>query len=84
MVMTINAKKMAFGYNISEFIRLIKKKSFKMITYDDIHVTRYIDLPLLHKDPFDRMLISIAITENLTILTHDKKIQEYDIKWLWG
>lgn len=31
----------------------------------------------MHKDPFDRMLVSHAIVKDLTILTHDKRIAEY-------
>lgn len=36
------------------------------------------NLPLHHSDPFDRLLIGQAITENLTLITHDNKILQYD------
>jgi PIN domain nuclease of toxin-antitoxin system len=35
-------------------------------------------LPVLHKDPFDRLLISQAATEGLVLLTSDEKIGAYD------
>ena len=35
-------------------------------------------LPVLHKDPFDRMLISQALTEGLVLMTSDKKVGAYD------
>ena len=35
------------------------------------------ELPVLHKDPFDRLLIAQAVVENLFLLTSDKKIAEY-------
>lgn len=35
-----------------------------------------------HKDPFDRLLIAEAIVEDLTILTVDKIISEYDVEIL--
>jgi PIN domain nuclease of toxin-antitoxin system len=35
-------------------------------------------LPLLHKDPFDRMLVSQASTEGFTLLTADEKVGAYD------
>lgn len=38
---------------------------------------------MLHKDPFDRILIAQARHENLTILTPDEKIRDYDVKTLW-
>ncbi len=34
-------------------------------------------LPLLHKDPFDRMLVAQAISEPLTLLTHDAALAAY-------
>jgi len=40
-------------------------------------------LPALHMDPFDRMLICQALANNLTILTPDPLIRQYSalIKW---
>ncbi len=37
-------------------------------------------LPLHHHDPFDRMMISQAISADLTLMTRDKKIALYEIK----
>ncbi len=41
-------------------------------------------LPLLHRDPADRLLISVAIKHNMTLLTPDDKISQYPgVKTLW-
>lgn len=40
------------------------------------------NLPPLHKDPFDRMLVSQAIERSLTILTPDLLIRQYPIRTL--
>lgn len=40
-------------------------------------------LPMLHKDPFDRMLICQAIGHGLTILTPDEKITRYPVLTTW-
>ncbi len=34
-------------------------------------------LPMLHKDPFDRMLIAQATAEGMTLLTSDKALVNY-------
>jgi PIN domain nuclease of toxin-antitoxin system len=47
------------------------------------HIYNLQQLLKTHKDPFDRMLICQAKTENLTILTPDKKIRGYDVKTMW-
>lgn len=40
-------------------------------------------LPLLHHDPFDRMLICQAITHQMTILTPDPLIMQYPVLTRW-
>jgi PIN domain nuclease of toxin-antitoxin system len=41
-------------------------------------------LPVLHKDPFDRLLIATAMTCGFTILTPDEKIRQYPrLKSYW-
>lgn len=39
-------------------------------------------LPLHHRDPFDRMLIAQADAEALTLVTADRVIRLYDVRWL--
>ncbi|MCL2198586.1 MAG: type II toxin-antitoxin system VapC family toxin [Defluviitaleaceae bacterium] len=41
------------------------------------------ELPLHHRDPFDRLIIATAIAEELTIVTVDENIQKYDVPWVW-
>jgi len=38
---------------------------------------RVAELPLLHKDPFDRILVAQALVEPLILLTNDGALQEY-------
>ena len=40
-------------------------------------------LPLVHRDPFDRIIIAEAIKENLSVLTKDKMFAEYGVRTLW-
>jgi PIN domain nuclease of toxin-antitoxin system len=41
------------------------------------HVAGVSALPLIHKDPFDRILISQAIVEDLTFVSTDREIAQY-------
>lgn len=36
-------------------------------------------LPAIHRDPFDRMLVAQALVERLTLVTRDRFIQKYDV-----
>ena len=44
---------------------------------DEGSVTQLSKLPLLHRDPFDRMLISQALEKGLTLATVDREIRAY-------
>jgi PIN domain nuclease of toxin-antitoxin system len=41
------------------------------------------DLPQIHRDPVDRMLVAHAIFENCEIATADTNIRRYPVKTLW-
>lgn len=41
------------------------------------------ELPLVHRDPFDRMLVAQAQTEGVPLLTNDPHIRKYDVRVVW-
>lgn len=47
------------------------------------HVTALAGLPMLHKDPFDRILIAQAIAEGLDLVTNDEPIRGYPTRTIW-
>ena len=47
------------------------------------HLTLLAGLPLLHTDPFDRLLIVQAQRESLAIVTADEQIEKYDVRTIW-
>ncbi|WP_419547107.1 type II toxin-antitoxin system VapC family toxin [Microcystis sp.] len=47
------------------------------------HIWTLDTLPYYHKDPFDRLLISQAITENLIILGVDPVFDSYPVQKIW-
>jgi len=53
------------------------------LTMDEDSVAQLIKLPLLHKDPFDRLIMAQAIQHDLMLMTEDKLILGYpDIQFL--
>ncbi|MBQ3800871.1 MAG: type II toxin-antitoxin system VapC family toxin [Treponema sp.] len=46
-----------------------------------VEVTK--SLPFIHRDPFDRLLISCAQCEGVTIITCDGKIPPYGVRTVW-
>ncbi len=49
------------------------------------HASRLRDLPMHHRDPFDRLIVAQAIAENLILVTHDRTLGRYDgLTVLWA
>ena len=67
--------------------QLLKKEKkinrIRDLAIDHTHCMPNLTLPWHHRDPFDRLLISQAIVENLVLLTRDEKIRKYDVKTAW-
>jgi PIN domain nuclease of toxin-antitoxin system len=40
-------------------------------------------LPLVHRDPFDRIIIAESLKENVSVLTKDSTFAEYGARTLW-
>lgn len=53
------------------------------LPFDEASALQVLRLPPLHRDPFDRMLVSQAIAESLTIVTPDPLIAQYPVRILW-
>jgi PIN domain nuclease of toxin-antitoxin system len=47
------------------------------------HCEHHLNLPWHHRDPFDRLLICQAISEDLILITRDKNIQKYKLRTVW-
>ncbi|MDJ0572684.1 MAG: type II toxin-antitoxin system VapC family toxin [Pleurocapsa sp. MO_192.B19] len=54
-----------------------RKHLIKTLTVDENSIAQLVKLPLLHKDPFDRLIIAQALQHELIIMTEDKLILAY-------
>ena len=59
------------------------RQNIEVIPIRPIHCDRLRELPPIHSDPFDRLIVAQANSENLTIITKDRLIQKYPIETIW-
>lgn len=52
---------------------------FSLLGIDPSHARAVRDLPDHHRDPFDRMLVAQARQEQLTLVTRDRRLSDYDV-----
>lgn len=60
-----------------------KRNRFQWLDISSRHCEGILTLPEIHRDPFDRMLISQAVGEGLTLITCDDLIARYEVDVLW-
>jgi PIN domain nuclease of toxin-antitoxin system len=69
--------------SFNSLISRLENSGFFVLQPQSSHLGGIINLPPIHKDPFDRLLIATALAENMTILTADENIHKYDVNWIW-
>lgn len=63
----------------SNLKEVIYENEFEILSITADHVLYLENLPAIHNDPFDRLLISQSICENMTLVSADKIIPKYDV-----
>ena len=60
-------------------VEVVQKSGFKFLPISELHALATEQLPMIHRDPFDRMLVGQAIVEKATIVTSDANVAMYSI-----
>ncbi len=67
----------------SVFNHEIEGNGLQFLDISRKHLLQLRQLPLVHGDPFDRLLVAQAKIENLTLLSIDEKLDAYKVRRLW-
>ena len=62
-----------------DFFSGVLRSGYDLLSITLEHLREYRSLPLLHRDPFDRIVISQARCEDLTVVTHDSAFEAYEV-----
>ena len=65
--------------DIPEMIKNIIESGFNILQIIPSHLITLHSLEYLHRDPFDRIIISQAITENMNVVSSDEIFNKYQI-----
>lgn len=57
--------------------------SFRIRNINISHLKRVAALPLIHRDPFDRLLIAQSQVEGLPVITNDAAFNRYQVERIW-
>ena len=79
----VSIGKLIIPFEIKKLIFEIKGMNIKILNIKNQHLIKVTDLPFHHKDPFDRLIISQAFIDRITIISSDNNFSKYNVKVLW-
>ncbi len=71
----ISIKKLSMDFE--KILKAIDASGFEMLSIKPEHLSELLDLPMHHKDPFDRLLIAQALSEPLILQSVDPLVLAY-------
>ena len=77
IIIKINIGKLKTTGDFQYIYNQLERLNIQIISIKPYHLKTYLTLPLLHRDPFDRLIISQAMSEGLTLVTDDAHIKSY-------
>jgi PIN domain nuclease of toxin-antitoxin system len=82
LAIKVSLGKIKFNGQTARFIQLAEDNDFTIVPVKTDHLVTLESLPWIHRDPFDRLLLSTALSEKMTLITADKNITRYDVPML--
>jgi PIN domain nuclease of toxin-antitoxin system len=80
----VNIGKLRFLQTYPElFPSELQKNEIEVLPIRHEHLTTLATLPLYHRDPFDRIIIAQAMSENVAIATKDDAFRSYAVEIIW-
>jgi len=83
LAIKISLRKLDFDGKAADFISLAENNGFTILPIKTAHLTVLETLPMIHRDPFDRLLIATAISERMTFISADKNVAQYNVSLVW-
>ena len=83
MAIKTGKKQLTLQNEFDDLLGVLNSLEIEILTVTFADTQVYKNLPLHHGDPFDRMIISQAINNSLTIVGCDQSFNDYPIQILW-
>ena len=83
MAIKLNIGKLQLKSPFEKLLSDLQNTDITILQIEHDYLLGLASLPLIHRDPFDRLIISTALSESLTIITADANIQKYNVPWTW-
>ncbi len=72
--------KLKLPVSVPELMELCVSGGFEILQIRPSHLQTLEELPWIHRDPFDRLIVAQARAEGLELATEDSCVRRYDVK----
>ena len=79
----LNTGKLQLEGGLETFYQIVASHNIQIIGARKAHLHIIENLELIHGDPFDRLIVATAQSQELVLVTIDKNIHKYRVKWSW-
>lgn len=79
LTVKMSLNKLHLNKSLKELEGYFLEKDFEILNISFEHLTTLFQLPYHHRDPFDRLLIAQAISDELTIISTDQYFEAYPV-----
>lgn len=76
--------KLTLDISLEELFEFADRNQIELIQISTEHLLTLSKLPEHHSDPFDRLIVSQALSEKLILISKDKGLKKYKVKLEWG
>lgn len=83
IVIKSSNKKLELNQSLAEINQFLFLSNIQILAININHLSVLANLPNCHNDPFDRLIISQAISENLQIVSADRHFDSYPVEVIW-
>lgn len=84
MAIKMSLDKLHLSCTIEEMIDKIYLNGFEILPILPIHIIKLSRLEYIHRDPFDRIIISQSLSEDLQIVSSDGIFDDYEVRRKWN
>jgi PIN domain nuclease of toxin-antitoxin system len=80
----ISIGKLRLSLELGQIMESCEKAGFGILSIENEHILQLKNLEHHHRDPFDRMLISQCLAEDMNIISSDQAFDFYPIQRIWS
>jgi PIN domain nuclease of toxin-antitoxin system len=83
MTIKMSLGKLVLSGDIETMIGKVINNGFTILPIEPEHLITLSTLDFIHRDPFDRIIISQSIRERIPLISSDDVFNQYPVEWVW-